>query len=129
MDLPGLRRLRRRRPHRRQAEGRRPFGARNPHAPAFAAELLHPGCRRQARGMNLAMFRVMALELWRDRGALVMAFFLPPLVFLIFSAVFAGSTGENIKLSLAVADLAHTPASTRLAQALVHDTALRAEIV
>jgi ABC-2 type transport system permease protein len=79
--------------------------------------------------MNLAMFRVMALELWRDRGALVMAFFLPPLVFLIFSAVFAGSTGENIKLSLAVADLAHTPDSTRLAQALVHDTALRAEIV
>jgi ABC-2 type transport system permease protein len=79
--------------------------------------------------MNLAMFRVMALELWRDRGALVMAFFLPPLVFLIFSAVFAGSTGENIKLSLAVADVAHTPASARLALALTHDAALRAEIV
>ncbi|HZZ37424.1 MAG TPA: ABC transporter permease [Caulobacteraceae bacterium] len=79
--------------------------------------------------MNLAMFRVMALELWRDRGALVMAFFLPPLVFLIFSAVFAGSTGENIKLSLAVADTAGTPATARLAQALVHDPTLRAEIV
>ena len=35
--------------------------------------------------MTWAMFRVMALELWRDRGALVMAFLLPPLVFLIFS--------------------------------------------
>ena len=40
--------------------------------------------------MILAMFRVMALALWRDRGALVMTFLLPPLVFLIFSAVFAG---------------------------------------
>jgi hypothetical protein len=48
--------------------------------------------------MTFAMFRVMALELWRDRGALVMTFLLPPLVFLIFSAVFSGATGEDIKL-------------------------------
>lgn len=79
--------------------------------------------------MSLAMFRVMALELWRDRGALVMAFFLPPLVFLIFSAVFAGTTGEEIRLKVAVADLAHTPTSIRLAKALTQDTTLRAEIV
>ena len=38
--------------------------------------------------MTLAMVRVMALELWRDRAALVMTFLLPPLVFLIFSSVF-----------------------------------------
>ncbi|HEX7760627.1 MAG TPA: ABC transporter permease [Caulobacteraceae bacterium] len=77
--------------------------------------------------MTLAMFRVMALELWRDRGALVMAFFLPPLVFLIFSAVFAGATGENIKLKVALADTAHTETSRRLMTALQADPHLRSE--
>jgi ABC-2 type transport system permease protein len=77
--------------------------------------------------MILAMFRVMALALWRDRGALVMTFILPPLVFLIFSAVFAGTTGEDVKLKLAVADDARTPASRRLVDALLADPDLRAE--
>jgi ABC-2 type transport system permease protein len=66
-----------------------------------------------------AMVRVMALNLWRDRGALLMTFLLPPLVFLIFSSVFAGTTGDDIQLKLAVADTAHTPDSGRLAAALV----------
>lgn len=77
--------------------------------------------------MILAMFRVMALALWRDRGALVMTFLLPPLVFLIFSAVFAGATGEDVKLRIALADDARTPTSRRLAEALLKDPDLRAE--
>jgi ABC-2 type transport system permease protein len=77
--------------------------------------------------MILAMFRVMVLALWRDRGALVMTFFLPPLVFLIFSAVFAGTSGEDVKLKLSIADDAHTPASRRLVDALLADPDLRAE--
>jgi ABC-2 type transport system permease protein len=77
--------------------------------------------------MTFAMFRVMALELWRDRGALVMTFLLPPLVFLIFSAVFAGTTGEDIRLKLAIADEARTADSARLVAALVADPDLRAE--
>lgn len=77
--------------------------------------------------MMLAMFRVMALELWRDRGALVMTFLLPPLVFLIFASVFAGATGEDVKLKLAVADQVDTPASRRLVHALLSDLDLRAE--
>lgn len=76
--------------------------------------------------MNFAMFKVMALYLWRDRAALVMAFFLPPLVFLIFSAVFAGTTGADVKLQVSVADLAHTRASQRLEAALLADKDLRA---
>ncbi len=79
--------------------------------------------------MTFAMFRVMALELWRDRGALVMTFLLPPLVFLIFSAVFSGATGEDIKLKLAVADEARTVDSRRLLSALVDDADLRADDV
>lgn len=75
-----------------------------------------------------AMARVMALGLWRDRGALLMTFLLPPLVFLIFSSVFAGTTGDDIQLKLAVADTAHTPDSGRLAAALVHSPEVRAEL-
>ncbi len=73
------------------------------------------------------MFKVMALALWRDRAALVMAFALPPVVFLIFSAVFSGTTGADVKVKVAVADLAHTSASQRLTKALFADADLRAE--
>jgi ABC-2 type transport system permease protein len=75
-----------------------------------------------------AMMRVMALDLWRDRGALLMTFLLPPLVFLIFSSVFAGTTGDDIQLKLAVADTARTPDSVRLATALVRSAEVRAEM-
>lgn len=77
--------------------------------------------------MSLAMVKVMALELWRDRAALMMTFFLPSVVFLIFSAVFSGATGTDVKLRVAVADLAHTSGSQRLASALLADPDLRAE--
>jgi ABC-2 type transport system permease protein len=73
------------------------------------------------------MFRVMALDLWRDRPALAMTFLLPSVVFLIFSAVFAGATGTDVKLKVAVADLVHTPASVRLVKAILADPDLRAE--
>lgn len=75
-----------------------------------------------------AMARVMALDLWRDRGALLMTFLLPPLVFLIFASVFAGTTGDDIQLKLAVADTARTPDSGRLAAALVRSPEVRAEL-
>ena len=77
--------------------------------------------------MSLAMFRVMALDLWRDRPALILTFVLPSLVFLIFSAVFAGATGLDVKLKVAVADAARTPAAERLTKALLADKDLRAE--
>jgi ABC-2 type transport system permease protein len=77
--------------------------------------------------VTFAMFRVMALALWRDRAALAMAFVLPPLVFLIFSAVFAGVTAETLSLKVAAADDAHTANSARLMRALVADPQLKAE--
>ena len=73
------------------------------------------------------MFRVMLLDLWRDRPALAMTFVLPSVVFLIFSAVFSGATGEQVRLKVAVADVARTPTSGRLAKALLADRHLRAE--
>jgi ABC-2 type transport system permease protein len=77
--------------------------------------------------MSWAMFRVMALDLWRDRPALVMTFLLPSVVFLIFSSVFSGAAGIDVKLKLAVADLAHTPASARVLKAVLASDDLRAE--
>jgi ABC-2 type transport system permease protein len=72
------------------------------------------------------MFKVMALELWRDLAALLMTFCLPSLVFLIFSAVFSGASGADVKLQVAVADLAKTAGSRRLEAALLGDKDLRA---
>lgn len=76
--------------------------------------------------MSLAMFRVMLLGLWRDRGALAMTFLLPPVVFLIFASVFSGTTGEDVKLKVAIADDANTEASARLTRALLASPDLRA---
>ena len=73
------------------------------------------------------MFKVMALELWRDRAAMVMAFLLPPLVFVIFCVAFSGATGESVKLRVTIADLSHTRQSARLAAALLADKGMRAE--
>ena len=77
--------------------------------------------------MILAMFRVMLLALLRDRGALAVTFLLPPLIFVIFATVFAGASGEAVRLKLVVADQADSPASRRLVAALMAEPNLRAE--
>ncbi|WP_323844111.1 ABC transporter permease [Microbulbifer magnicolonia] len=45
-----------------------------------------------------AIFRVMALGLWRDRGALLLAFALPSLVFAIFASIFSGAAEGDLHL-------------------------------
>jgi len=45
----------------------------------------------------LAMLRVMALSVIRDRGALALAFLLPPIIFIIFATIFSGSSGEEMR--------------------------------
>lgn len=77
--------------------------------------------------MIFAMFRVMLLGLLRDRFALAATFLLPPLVFVIFATVFAGASGEAVRLRLAVADQADSPASRELVAALLADPNLRAQ--
>ncbi|NBB15475.1 ABC transporter permease [Caulobacter sp. SLTY] len=77
--------------------------------------------------MIFAMFRVMLLGLLRDRFALAATFLLPPLVFVIFVTVFAGASGEAVRLRLAVADQADSTSSRRLVAALFAEPQLRAQ--
>lgn len=71
--------------------------------------------------MIAAAFRVMLLTLLRDRAALVMAFVLPTVIFSIFAAIFSGAIGDRIRIHLGLADLVHTAATQRLADALAAD--------
>ncbi|SEM79286.1 ABC-2 type transport system permease protein [Methylobacterium sp. UNC300MFChir4.1] len=75
--------------------------------------------------MIAAAFRVMLLTLLRDRAALVMAFVLPTVIFSIFAAIFSGAIGDRIRIHLGLADLVHTAATQRLADALAADPSLR----
>jgi len=60
----------------------------------------------------------MLLGLLRDRGALVMSFFLPPAIFLIFAAVFANAGGDRLALTVAIADELGSAASVRVTAGL-----------
>ncbi|KAA0971958.1 ABC transporter permease [Aureimonas fodinaquatilis] len=68
-----------------------------------------------------AMFRVMALSVIRDRGALALAFLLPPVIFLIFAAIFSSASGGDIRLQVAFGASGQSAFADRL------ETALRAE--
>jgi ABC-2 type transport system permease protein len=62
--------------------------------------------------------RIMALSLLRDRGALLLAFVLPPLMFLVFAEVFSGAGDEDLSLRVAIRDSAGTELTARIAAAL-----------
>lgn len=75
--------------------------------------------------MSLAIFRIMTLGLLRDRGTLAMAFVLPPLIYMIFAAIFAGATGDDLVLRVAVLDEVNNTVSQRLVEAIRSDPNLR----
>jgi ABC-2 type transport system permease protein len=75
--------------------------------------------------MTFAIFRVMLLGLLRDRGALTMAFVLPPIIYLIFAAIFASTTGDELRLRVAVLDEAKSPITRRLAAAIAAEPSFR----
>lgn len=52
--------------------------------------------------MIAAVLRVMALSLIRDRGALVLAFVIPPVIFVIFAAIFAATADDELPLKVAL---------------------------
>jgi len=54
--------------------------------------------------MIFAVFKVMWLRLWRDKGALILAFVLPGFIFAIFAAIFANASGGNLDIRVAFAN-------------------------
>ncbi len=75
--------------------------------------------------MIAAIFRVMLLDLLRDRGALAMVFLLPPLVFVILASVFASSSGEDLRPSVLVAAPQQAGQASALLERLRGDPRLR----
>lgn len=63
----------------------------------------------------LAILKVMYLGLLRDRGALVMAFVLPPVIFLIFASVFSGAGGGDLSIKVTL----HNAVDARQTKAVV----------
>lgn len=68
--------------------------------------------------MRRAVFWVMLLGLLRDRGAVVMSFVLPPAIFLIFAAVFSGTTGDGLVIKVAISDQVGSAVSRKLVTAV-----------
>ena len=50
-----------------------------------------------------AVFRIMWLRLWRDKGALILAFVLPGFIFAIFAAIFSNASGGDLDIRAALA--------------------------
>jgi ABC-2 type transport system permease protein len=68
--------------------------------------------------MTGAMFRVMWLSLRNDRGALVMAFVLPVVFFLVMAEIFTSTSGGPLRLQVAFADEVQSDVSLRLLAAI-----------
>jgi len=75
--------------------------------------------------MIFAMLRVMALSLIRDRGALVLAFVLPPAIFVIFAAIFSATANDELPLKVAFGKAGTGAIWDRLETVLRDDPSLR----
>jgi len=70
--------------------------------------------------MIFVMLRVMALSLWRDKAGLVLAFVLPPVVFIVFASVFGAGASGKLDVRAGVVDQSASAQSRRLTVALGH---------
>ena len=68
--------------------------------------------------MIYAVLKTMGLRLWRDKGALVLAFVLPGFIFAIFAAIFSTASGGSLDLRVAFTAIGDDPAVTALAETL-----------
>jgi len=68
---------------------------------------------------------IMYLAMMRDRVALLMTFVLPPLLFLVFAMIFAGTTGRDLKIKVGITDLVESTATGRFVAALGSEPSIR----
>ena len=74
--------------------------------------------------MLSAIFNIMWLRLWRDKGALILAFVLPGLVFAIFAAIFSNASGGDLDLRASLAVTDQSPVTQNFADAFKNSDAL-----
>jgi ABC-2 type transport system permease protein len=70
--------------------------------------------------MIFVMLKVMALGLWRDKGGLLLAFMLPPVVFIVFASVFSAGASGKLDVRAGIVDRTPSADSRRLTLALSH---------
>jgi len=66
--------------------------------------------------MIFAVFKTMWLRLWRDKGALILAFVLPGFIFAVFAAIFSNASGGNLDLRVAFANTSVSSDTSDFAQ-------------
>jgi len=66
--------------------------------------------------MISAVCKIMWLRLWRDKGALILAFILPGFIFAIFAAIFSNASGGSLDLRVSMALTSDSPASVAFAK-------------
>jgi ABC-2 type transport system permease protein len=77
----------------------------------------------------MAAARAWATQFWRDRAGVVLTLLLPPLVYLLFAAIFgAGARGE-IDTAVVMHDAARTPATAAMQDALSRELGTRLRTV
>ncbi len=77
--------------------------------------------------MIAAVVRAQWLGLLRDRGALLLSLVLPVAVFSVFAAIFTATTGDALRLRVAIADESASVLGGRLAEAVRRDPGLRVD--
>ena len=69
----------------------------------------------------MAVAGAWARGFWRDRSGMALSLVLPPLVYLLFAAVFGAGARGDIDASVALHDAARTPATAAVGEALSRD--------
>jgi len=65
-----------------------------------------------------AVLKPMWLRLWRDKGALILAFILPGFIFAVFASIFSNAAGGNLDIRVAMAVSSQDAAVQNFAQEL-----------
>jgi len=74
--------------------------------------------------MIWAIFKVMALRLLRDKGALLLALILPGAIYVIFAAIFSNASGGDLDIRMALATTSEAEASQTFHQTLMESDSI-----
>ena len=68
--------------------------------------------------MIYAVFKTMWLRLWRDKGALMLAFILPGFIFAVFAAIFSSASGGNLDMRISLANLSTVDETVKFSESI-----------